>query len=247
MSPPIRDGSGSSIGSIRLGDGSEISEVRTGAGDVLFSAIPDSVVANGRASEYDGSQWVADIGPNLPDAGGNPAQKQITENSTTFDVVEYQRSNGDFSETTNISLSGDPQAVILAFKQRTPNSGNNEHALDGPSANQFTYLNSSSTNHRVISGSSDAAGGSPNSDFFVGTIEGDGSTLRFIINDNTSSPLLSDSNGFDNLTGLRLGRQGGGSGSFANVDIAEYTVLENHTDSDRNQEIDRQMKKFGLK
>jgi len=44
MSPPIRDGSGSSIGSIRLGDGSEISEVRTGAGDVLFTAIPDSAV-----------------------------------------------------------------------------------------------------------------------------------------------------------------------------------------------------------
>jgi len=44
MSPPIRDGSGNSIGSIRLGDGSEISEVRTGAGDVLFSAttIPDA-------------------------------------------------------------------------------------------------------------------------------------------------------------------------------------------------------------
>jgi len=37
MSPPIRDGSGDTIGSIRLGDGSEISEVRTGAGDVLFS------------------------------------------------------------------------------------------------------------------------------------------------------------------------------------------------------------------
>jgi len=46
MSPPIRDGSGDSIGSIRLGDGSEISEVRTGAGDVLFSAgsIPDSAI-----------------------------------------------------------------------------------------------------------------------------------------------------------------------------------------------------------
>jgi len=45
MSPPIRDGSGNSINSIRLGDGSEISEVRTGAGDVLFSAnsIPDSL------------------------------------------------------------------------------------------------------------------------------------------------------------------------------------------------------------
>jgi hypothetical protein len=45
MSPPIRDGSGNSIGSIRLGDGTEIAEVRTGAGDVLFSAIPDSVVS----------------------------------------------------------------------------------------------------------------------------------------------------------------------------------------------------------
>jgi hypothetical protein len=43
MSPPIRDGSGDSIGAIRLGDGSEIAEVRTGAGDVLFSAIPDIV------------------------------------------------------------------------------------------------------------------------------------------------------------------------------------------------------------
>jgi len=42
MSPPIRDGSGNSIGSIRLGDGTEIAEVRTGAGDVLFSAIPES-------------------------------------------------------------------------------------------------------------------------------------------------------------------------------------------------------------
>jgi len=40
MSPPIRDGSGSSIGSIRLGDGSEINEVRTGAGDVLFPPLP---------------------------------------------------------------------------------------------------------------------------------------------------------------------------------------------------------------
>jgi hypothetical protein len=45
MSPPIRDGSGNSIGAIRLGDGSEISEVRTGAGDVLFSAIPDSGIS----------------------------------------------------------------------------------------------------------------------------------------------------------------------------------------------------------
>jgi len=54
MSPPIRDGSGSSIGSIRLGDGSEISEVRTGAGDVLFSASLNSIVSQYSAKEYNG-------------------------------------------------------------------------------------------------------------------------------------------------------------------------------------------------
>jgi len=54
MSPPIRDGSGDSIGSIRLGDGSEIAEVRTGAGDVLFSAspIPDSALTQDLVAWY---------------------------------------------------------------------------------------------------------------------------------------------------------------------------------------------------
>jgi len=51
MSPPIRDGSGDSIGSIRLGDGSEISEVRTGAGDVLFSGT--TVIDNFNDPLYD--------------------------------------------------------------------------------------------------------------------------------------------------------------------------------------------------
>jgi hypothetical protein len=62
MSPPIRDGSGNSIGAIRLGDGSEISEVRTGAGDVLFSgsAIPDSVIHHWPMDEGSGSNF-ADV------------------------------------------------------------------------------------------------------------------------------------------------------------------------------------------
>jgi len=55
MSPPIRDGSGSSIGSIRLGDGTEISEVRTGAGDVLFSgdSVIDSMEDQDKAEYFD--------------------------------------------------------------------------------------------------------------------------------------------------------------------------------------------------
>jgi len=62
MSPPIRDGSGSSIGSIRLGDGTEIAEVRTGAGDVLFSAIPDSAIFHWELSEGSGSTAADSIG-----------------------------------------------------------------------------------------------------------------------------------------------------------------------------------------
>jgi len=63
MSPPIREGSGNSIGSIRLGDGTEISEVRTGAGDVLFSAIPDSGDYQWHINEGGGTT----LNPNLGD------------------------------------------------------------------------------------------------------------------------------------------------------------------------------------
>jgi len=79
MSPPIRDGSGDSIGAIRLGDGSEISEVRTGAGDVLFSAIPDRTVG------YWPFNDAADTTTAVDDVGGRDAtiQSGVTYDSTT--------------------------------------------------------------------------------------------------------------------------------------------------------------------
>jgi len=72
MSPPIRDGSGSSIGSIRLGDGSEISEVRTGAGDVVFSAsaIPDSATHQHKLDEGSGTTFSDSIGSIDGSTGG---------------------------------------------------------------------------------------------------------------------------------------------------------------------------------
>jgi len=69
MSPPIRDGSGDSIGSIRLGDGSEISEVRTGAGDVLFSGVFDPVLGESTLLAYgsdDNNVYVHDVGGSFP-------------------------------------------------------------------------------------------------------------------------------------------------------------------------------------
>jgi len=86
MSPPIREGSGDSIGSIRLGDGSEIAEVRTGAGDVLFSSLRVLIDSyeDGNLSEYNTN---AAIG------------------STAFDGTNSLRLNND-TETFAYSGSG---------------------------------------------------------------------------------------------------------------------------------------------
>jgi len=73
MSPPIRDGSGNDIGSIRLGDGSEISEVRTGAGDVLFSGS-DTIVddfEDNNLAEYSGDTGVYSVTQTSPVPNGS--------------------------------------------------------------------------------------------------------------------------------------------------------------------------------
>jgi len=95
MSPPIRDGSGSSIGSIRLGDGTEISEVRTGAGDVLFSAIPDSVVLQYTAtgsSVSDGSVPDDSGGTEAMALNGDPQDTTLSDGS---DAIAFDN-NGDY-------------------------------------------------------------------------------------------------------------------------------------------------------
>jgi len=87
MSPPIRDGSGNDIGSIRLGDGSEISEVRTGAGDVLFSAIPDSVVTQFSPSTYSNgdSTWTDDVGSNDISITGDPQRSTFSDGTNSIE------------------------------------------------------------------------------------------------------------------------------------------------------------------
>jgi len=87
MSPPIRDGSGNSIGSIRLGDGSEISEVRTGAGDVLFSSLP--VAASDLVAWY---PFRAGTGEDI--TTGNSNFGDTTDYSATVNGATFQASGG---------------------------------------------------------------------------------------------------------------------------------------------------------
>jgi len=141
MSPLIRDGSGSSIGSIRLGDGSEIAEVRTGAGDVLFNAappIPNSVIALYDARSLSLSNgatvapWGADKGPDLG-ATGSPSYL-ASSNVSSLPAVSYDGSN-DF-HTPNSSVTASQPVVIYAVVEGDGLSSNKSNTLvDGKGSN----------------------------------------------------------------------------------------------------------------
>jgi hypothetical protein len=120
---PIRDGSGNSIGSIRLGDGTEISEVRTGAGDVLFSAappIPDTAV---HFFQFEN---------NLTDSAGSLG---TTNNGTTFETANplsgtaSLRAGGngdtvDFNSSVSVDATNDIAFTMLVrFDTVTTSSG----------------------------------------------------------------------------------------------------------------------------
>jgi len=97
MSPPIRDGSGDSIGSIRLGDGSEISEVRTGAGDVLFSGVPSSAILKYTYEDTANTTTVTDVYNNNDGTiNGNPTYTATgADEGNALDLD----GSGDFVET----------------------------------------------------------------------------------------------------------------------------------------------------
>jgi hypothetical protein len=118
MSPPIRDGSGSSIGSIRLGDGSEISEVRTGAGDVLFSAgPPDNVIDN------------------FETAAGSP--QGIYETGDTLSTY-YNGATGAWSRTTSDVIQG-------SFAAEKTSASLSDHIFSTPGDGLNTYPNTGDT------------------------------------------------------------------------------------------------------
>jgi len=118
MSPPIRDGSGDSIGSIRLGDGTEISEVRTGAGDVLFSGLGESTLL--AYGSDDDNVYVHDVGGSfalnstLSQAGNNvrggvsfsPDNSLIAYGSDDQDVYVHDV-GGSFPLNSTLSQAGD--------------------------------------------------------------------------------------------------------------------------------------------
>jgi len=114
MSPPIRDGSGNDIGSIRLGDGSEVSEVRTGAGDVLFSGTKPVI------EDFEDNS--------LSNFGGDTQAFTITTTNALEQNHSLIPTGGDgVSRISDTSLSTPPEKgdVISCLLRESPTSNNN--------------------------------------------------------------------------------------------------------------------------
>jgi len=103
MSPPIRDGSGDSIGSIRLGDGSEIAAVRTGAGDTVFSAGPPNSLLHQYIAPSFAKPWPDEIG---------------SANMTINNGLSTTTINGEsFATGDGVDDSGESSADVLGDRK----------------------------------------------------------------------------------------------------------------------------------
>jgi len=134
MSPPIRDGSGSEIGAIRLGDGSEIAEVRTGAGDVVFSAIPDSGALKARYNfkEYSGTSSYSDLTGNGFDLV-NGSITSVSDSINGHQAGEFDGSD-DHVSTGGITAESPP---ITTFAVARVDEDNKETVLSLNDSSEF--------------------------------------------------------------------------------------------------------------
>jgi len=193
MSPPIRDGSGNSIGSIRLGDGSEIAEVRTGAGDVLFRAaeLPDSAIARYRLEQ----DFTDSIGTNDGTGKNNPT---FTSDSAVggFAIDLAGSAFVEIGTPTPLQFTANDAFSISAWIEADQWDGPNgrSHWVSSRNGNSnFTQLvsfNNSDLRWSIKGNSNNStvginppATGSYN--LFVGTYDGAG-TVELFLNDGNS-------------------------------------------------------------
>jgi len=184
MSPPIRDGSGSSIGSIRLGDGTEISEVRTGAGDVLFSAgVPDSAVRQFPFPQRSTSTIVEKLANDDGSVAGSPTN---TANSSFFSG-HYEQTDG--TDDAILLPIGEFESQIqskdfgFAFTLRTTSSLDAVGGAADSNFNENIQLTDKNNQLHFILGT-----GGNDVSVFTQTAVNDGTLRRIFIDVDTDDP-----------------------------------------------------------
>jgi hypothetical protein len=219
----------------------------------VLSAIPDTAVANAKASDYDGSKWVANIGPDLPDGNGDPATNSVTIGGESFTAVRYDGSNEEFSHSNDsgFALNGDPLAIIITLIDNTPDKSEFQYYIDGGSSDEFVAGKNDQAGSplRLVSGDISTSGDDADSNAHTFCVETDGSDAR-LLRDGTA--VLSGTGTPDDLTGFTINGRGddGGLGdsnvTYTDLDALEYTILENHSQKERDNEINRQMSKYNI-
>jgi hypothetical protein len=211
------------------------------------NTIPDSAVFNVKARNYDGSKYVANIGPDLPDAQGDPTTTTVSIGGEDFTAVRYDNSNPDASQTTTQIATGDPIALVYSVANRSPDTSP-QHYVDTDADDDFAHLLQSDTGdpHRIFSNAFnvDVRGDDADSAFhtFAYVIgSSNGGTL-----DRDGTNILSDGSASDpSLDGFTLAARG----DLANptdLDVLEVTALDNPSSSDIDDEVSRQRSEYNI-
>lgn len=207
--------------------------------EIEVNDITDSAVLNTTADDYDGAKWVDTIGSNnVPDVSGDPSV--VNDQINGYPAVYYDGS--DISQTTSSVASTDPIAVI--FTARLRSNGPDNQIIDSATGNGFA-LRDIGSNHRLYRGSSgNAQGAALDTSWHVWTLEGfNGTDIRLRIDGGAFS---SDSLSSQALDGLTIAARANDLEKNPQMDMAEFTVLENHPSSDRDSEEQRQADKYGI-
>jgi len=260
MSPPIREGSGSSIESIRLGDGSEISEVRTGAGDVVFSAttVPGSTVAQYDATQLslsDGdtvSTFTDSVGNNNASSNGDPTYQTNVQNGKP--IVRYDGGD-DYHDTGIVVNTNDDRSLILAVSLGSNSTTHQLYGVDffneSPRDQFGIQSGGSPQEYKGLYGDTNAASGVQTSNTFeiLSLVASNGSLSLY----QDGNQILSTTfNGLgeqygSNVIGARKNSSSGGVAGETNMDLGEAleydTALSNST---RQQEEQRLADKWGV-
>jgi len=243
MSPPIREGSGDSIGAIRLGDGTEISEVRTGAGDVVFdsiSTLPDkqNLIARFDARELNKSDgdsvttW-ADLtgnGNDLTQKAGNPTYR--TGSVSGEPAVEFNDDALAFSDNRGRTFQ-----IFGLFERKGSGSGSGDTVWGGrgkrlyrfthrPPDNQSMKIDSNGNNLVSFNNALDF-----NPHIWAALID-DGD--RGIRKDGTG--VASDSTTTNDFNGLMVGARDNGPDEFSHVAIVELLIYGVNQDKNNNSQ-----------
>jgi hypothetical protein len=252
MSPPIRDGSGNSIGSIRLGDGSEIAEVRTGAGDVLFSGLPASAII-----QYDASaESFADgdvVGTITDQINGNDLTGSATYRAGVQNgKAVYRHSGGSDGFDGSVQTLSQPLTIIAVIASAAQVQGTNNQDREmiatndvggGQGGEQALYWEGNSNhNWRLRANKTGQQFGNisgtvePSPLLLTGILDGTNAELR----EDGATVGTGDSGSVDWGTTLTIGRRNNGIDNTLNGDLGEVIFYDKNLKSTGNLSSEEQ-------